>query len=249
MIGWVKTHKVAALFCLTVLHCAVHADNAPHQEKLEVSGTPRSYYVFAPDSATSAPAPLLVLLHGSGSNGLSLVREWSDLANREGLVLLGPDAIDSMVWHIRNDGPYFIRAAVDEVSKHYSIDQRRIYLFGYSGGAVHALTLAMLESEYFAAAALYAGAWRDQRSYVVVPYAKRKIPVSMFVGDKDQFFSLKSVWATRSALEKAGHPVTLRIFSRQGHAYHSIAAQVNPNAWSFLKSVELPNEPHYQPYN
>ena len=62
-------------------------------------GKTRSYYVFVPDKASAqAPAPLLVLLHGSGRNGLSLVERWEGLAKKEGLILAGPDSTNPTEW-------------------------------------------------------------------------------------------------------------------------------------------------------
>jgi hypothetical protein len=45
---------------------------------------------FIPDK--DGPLAVLVLLHGSGRNGEIMVKEWKDLAAREGIVLVAPDA-------------------------------------------------------------------------------------------------------------------------------------------------------------
>ena len=55
-------------------------------------GSERTYYLFVPDSARNKPAPLVVLLHGSGRDGRILVEHWQSLAKKEGIVLAGPDA-------------------------------------------------------------------------------------------------------------------------------------------------------------
>src|SRR5437763_4022921 len=43
----------------------------------------RTYYLLVPQKI-KATAPLLIVLHGSGHNGLLLVEKWKDLASREG---------------------------------------------------------------------------------------------------------------------------------------------------------------------
>ena len=56
------------------------------KETLDSQGKKRTYYLLAPDSAKAASSvPLIVLLHGSGRNGLSLMEKWKDLASKEGV--------------------------------------------------------------------------------------------------------------------------------------------------------------------
>jgi poly(3-hydroxybutyrate) depolymerase len=53
------------------------------KESIESQGKKRTIYVFAPESAKAkGPAPLVVLLHGSGRTVVSLVYNWKDLAAR-----------------------------------------------------------------------------------------------------------------------------------------------------------------------
>jgi len=54
----------------------------------------RVYYLFVPEKKSEKPLPVLILLHGSNRNGFSLVEKWKDLAEKEGILLAGPDAID-----------------------------------------------------------------------------------------------------------------------------------------------------------
>src|SRR3954451_16401463 len=158
------------------------------KESFEFAGLKRSYTLVAPSSAAASPAPLLLLLHGSYGSGAAMVNWWTSLAKQEGIVLVGPEAREREAWQLRADSPQFIRALIDEVAARHPIERTRIYLFGSSGGAVYALTLSMLESQLFAATAVHAGAWRTPNEFRAVPYAKRKIPIVMFIGDKDEYF-------------------------------------------------------------
>jgi poly(3-hydroxybutyrate) depolymerase len=88
---------------LLLLSAPARADEKITKESLESRGGKRTYYLFVPASA-KAPAPLVVLLHGSGHNGLSLMEKWKDLAEREGLLLAGPDSSDPRGWRIPRRG-------------------------------------------------------------------------------------------------------------------------------------------------
>jgi poly(3-hydroxybutyrate) depolymerase len=225
---------------------SVACANAPSEnshgaskESFEFAGLKRNYTLFVPGSAAASPAPLLVLLHGSYGNGSAMVSWWMSTAEQEGIVLVGPEAREREAWQLRADSPQFIRALIDTVAAQHPIDRTRIYLFGSSGGAVYALTLSMLESQLFAATAIHAGAWRTPNEFRAVPYAKRKIPIAMFIGDKDEYFPLFSVRKTQSALEQAGHPVSVTVIPGHNHPYADVAVEVNRRAWEFMKANRL----------
>src|SRR5207245_1067198 len=98
------------------------------------------------------------------------------------------------------DGPALLHDIVDELKKDYPIDPHRVYLFGHSAGAVFALAMSMVESRYFAATAIHAGAFPPGME-TVAPSTKRKIPIAIFSGTADPFFPIKQVRATRDVLK------------------------------------------------
>ena len=216
------------------------------KELIRSQGKDRAYYLFVPKSINPAtPAPLIVLLHGSGRNGMSLVEKWKDLAKKEGVIIVGPDALDSQGWKIPEDGPDFIHELVEALKAKYPINARRVYLFGHSAGAGQALYLSLLESEYFAATAVHAGALQSDDG-VFIDRAKRKIPISIYVGTNDQFFPLAVVRSTRDALNARGFNSELTEIKGHTHWYYDRAGEINRSAWEFLKKNELAGEPKYE---
>jgi poly(3-hydroxybutyrate) depolymerase len=225
--------RVVLALLLSVFNREVAADS------FEFAGLERSYSLFAPASAEAAPAPLIVLLHGSYGSGAAILSRWTALAEQEGIVLVAPDAREREAWQLRADGPQFIRAVIAEVAAKHPIDRARIYLFGSSGGAVYSLTLSMVESQLFAATAIHAGAWRAPNEFRALQYAKRKVPIGIFIGDKDEYFPLFAVRKTQRALEKAGHPVSVTVIPGHSHRYADVALEVNSSAWQFMKANRL----------
>jgi poly(3-hydroxybutyrate) depolymerase len=217
------------------------------KETLAFGGHDRTYYVSAPSITT--PAPMLLLLHGSGSHGLYLAQAWKDVADREGIVLLAPDSLHPDIgWDLRTDGPDYIRAVIAQVTASHAVDPHRIYVFGQSGGAVYALQLGMLESEFFAAVAIHAGSWRHPEEYKVVDYARRKIPVSISVGDQDVYFSLDAVRNTEHILTLGGFPVELTILKNGLHRYSDVPADFNDKVWEFFRRSTLTGDPKFADY-
>jgi len=209
------------------------------QRTLTSKGAKRTYSLFVPDSVTKDhPAPLIVTLHGSGRDGKSLLSSWQALAEKEGIVLAGPDANERAGWAMPVDGPVFLRDLVEDVKSSVPIDEHRVYLFGHSAGASFGLLMALAESEYFAAVAVHAGAIAPQ-SYPTIQVAKRKIPIQIYVGDRDPYFPLRDVRVSRDELVKNGFAAELIEMKGHDHDYYSFAKTINERAWSFLKSQAL----------
>lgn len=187
------------------------------------------------------------MLHGSGRNGLSLVEKWKELASKEGIILVGPDSLNSDVWAMPADGPDFLHELVESLRSKYPINGRRMYLFGHSAGAGFAIYMSLLESKYFAATAIHAGAL-SEREYRLIDFAERKIPIAIFVGTNDAFFPLPVVRATRDVLNGRGFSVELTEISRHNHNYYVRASEINRLAWEFLRKHELSEEPQYKKY-
>jgi poly(3-hydroxybutyrate) depolymerase len=238
---------IASLVLVAGLFTHVAAQKV-QKETLEFERAKRTYYLFVPAVATPEhPVPVVVLLHGSGRNGLSLMDKWKDLASKEGFIALAPDAITPEGWRAPIDGPDFLHELLSVVKAQYPIDSHRMYLFGHSGGASFALYMALYESEYFAAAAIHAGALRHEDEKIV-QLAKRKIPIHIAVGDRDQFFPLAAVRATRDVLVANGFQVGLTEMKGHDHWYYDLAPKINAEAWDFLKEQKLTEEPRYVQY-
>lgn len=209
-------------------------------------GKKRTYYLFKPHSVSrSKPAPLIVLLHGSGRNGGVLIQHWKELAEQEGIILAGPDSRNSRSWSIPEDGPQFLHDVVEEVKSTHPVDPRRIYLFGHSAGAVFGLFMSALESEYFAAAAVSAGALTES-NYPLLDAAGRKIPISLFVGTDDPLFPTHVVRKTRDAFARRGFQVELTEVVGLDHNYYARSGEINEKAWKFLKKHQLADDPQYK---
>lgn len=219
------------------------------KELITIEGKKRAYYLFAPEKlSASQPLPLIVLLHGSGRNGLSLVEKWKNLAKKENVIIVGPDALDSRSWRIPEDGPDALRELIETLKAKYPVNERRVYLFGHSAGAGQSLYLSLLESQYFAATAVHAGAL-DPQAYPFIERAKRKIPIAIFVGTNDNFFPLSIVRETRDAFNSRGFSLELTEIKNHTHWYYDRAPEINRNAWEFLNKHELAAAPIYEQYD
>jgi predicted esterase len=241
-----KLHIPLTLLVLMLCFSSAVAKDDITKELMTSGGKTRVYYLYVP-STIKGPSPLIIMLHGSNRTGVTLVEKWKDYAKKEGFIIAGPDATNLVGWRSPLDGPDFLHDLVEELKSKYPVNPRRVYLFGHSAGAVFAIQMSLMESQYFAATAIHAGALlKDDLG--LMDLAKRKIPISIQVGDSDEFFPVKIVRETRDALKGKGFPVDLIEIENHDHWYYDKAAKFNQTAWEFLKKYELDADPFYQKY-
>ena len=106
----------ALLFLLALSSASALAAVKPEKQTITSLGAERTYYTFVPERLT-APAPLLLLLHGSGRDGMSQIDEWKALAEKEGIILVAPDSANSREWNMNTDGPEFLHDIVEARSR------------------------------------------------------------------------------------------------------------------------------------
>jgi len=243
-----KRHPLILTIFLLLSCTSVLAKDDITKELITSNGKTRAYYLYVPSTLKpGSKSPLIVMLHGSGRVGMSLVEKWKDLARKEGFIIAGPDSSDPRGWNAPKDGPAFLRYLVEELKAKYPINPRRVYLFGHSAGASFALEMSLMESQYFAATAIHAGALLAEDGDLL-DSAKRKIPIFIQVGDSDQFFPLKVVRATRDLLNARGFSAELTEIAGHDHWYYDMAPKINLKAWEFLKKYELESDPVYRTF-
>jgi len=151
---------------------------------LEHGGEEREAVVHVPDSYSSDRAvPLVLNFHGFGGTAASHM-EWADMrpqAAEEGFILVYPQGslLDGEPhWNTSPPGPDnkssaddfgFVEALIDEISGPYAIDADRIYVAGYSNGAMFSFGLACYRSDLVAAVASVSGAMLDDVGELCTP--------------------------------------------------------------------------------
>lgn len=134
-------------------------------DSIEVDGVTRTYSALP---AASRPAPLVIVLHGNGQNGSSLMERtaWPLFARRDQFGVVFPDGLNRAWADMRGDegraggtpppgtdDVAFIVRLVAAFVADGRADPKRVYVTGISNGGAMAMTLACVRAELFAAAA------------------------------------------------------------------------------------------------
>ena len=201
---------------------------ASHQ-KVDCQET-RYEYILQP-SPGKTPQPAILLLHGAGGDPDSMVKAWEKKAGAEGLVLIAPAVPRDLKFEAV--APAVFRCVVEDAARHAEIDREKIYLFGYSMGGYLAFDGAALDSEFYAGAAIYANGIADDYASIL-DRAKRKIPIALYVGDRDRVYPISQVRKTHTLLEKHGYAVRYLELPGADHNYFEVRDRVNDDAWKFF---------------
>lgn len=208
------------------------------QRQVQFQQTVYPYYVFLPSSFDGTrPLPAILLIHGGGGNGPDLIRVWENFAEQNGIVLVGPTlplggSFETAVV------PQLYPMIMDAVHSEWNIDVGRIYVFGISAGGYTVFDACMFDSQYFAAGGVFAAVITPDYDWIL-QRATRKIPIAIYIGDHDQFFSVAQAQSTRDLLTANGFPVKLTIFPNLDHNYGAVATVVNSDVWDFFTGARL----------
>ena len=174
---------------------------------LTSGGHERTYGVYVPTSYTGkTPLPLVVVLHGGGGSSHSTLRDsnWQQKAEAETFLLVTPNGLardptqpakfrgNPQTW---NDGSgrfthgdkaeliddvAFLDAMLDEIIGKLAVDEKRVYVTGFSNGAAMTFRFGERSKRRIAAIAPVAGACWSERPRLAHP-----IPLCYITGDKD----------------------------------------------------------------
>jgi polyhydroxybutyrate depolymerase len=163
---------------------------APVLETLQIGGDARSYWLYRPEGLDKAkPAPLLLVLHGSGGTGDDMVtvtqRGFERLADKEKFLVVYPVALERR-WNDLSgtaDDVGFLMAMVDKFVSDGLVDKNRVYAAGISNGGMMAQRLACEQTERFAGIATVAGGMSSGLAATCKPV--HPLPVLVIHGTDD----------------------------------------------------------------
>jgi len=163
----------------------------PGEQQVDTTsdGSPRSYLRRVPPSYDGTkPVPVVVDLHGylEGARLHATNTMLGPFGDQHGFVTITPQGSGDVAagWEVEANSPdvRFIGHLLDEIGRTLCVDDRRVFVTGYSNGAFLASTIACVFADRVAAIATVAG-------LLDPPGCKpaRPVPVVAFQGTGDEF--------------------------------------------------------------
>ncbi|WP_282135265.1 sialate O-acetylesterase [Seonamhaeicola maritimus] len=189
--------------------------------------TNATYHVYVP--ATFNPKdklPIIVAFSPNGK-GLGILSKLKESANRNNFILVGCDKLKNgmkdLVFEKQMEDE-----VLDDIFNNIPHDANRIYLAGFSGGAMRSYQLTTRRKETFAGILAYGG-WLGGNDYQNKPY-QENMYVAMINGDNDKG---ANKWEDIDAKNLRGRNCVVKYFSHPGG--HKIApTEVTNKAVSWL---------------
>jgi len=174
---------------------------------IQANGFNRTYQVHIPPGVHAGESlPLVVVIHGAFDTGLGMetFSGFSRLADREHFMVLYPDGMGLFGylqhWNAGHccgkaakdkvDDVGFIAAAIEDACRRLNIDQRRIYILGFSNGGMMAYRFAAEKTNMLAGAAFLAaslgGKASEEEPEWRIPNPQKPLPVLIMHGLDDQ---------------------------------------------------------------
>jgi polyhydroxybutyrate depolymerase len=189
-----NTSFLAAFMASCFLQPSICHSSTP--ATLTLDGVSRLYYVYVPSGyAPNHPAPLMIVLHPFGTDAAWAEAHmgWDRCADQNGfIVVYGQSGAKSGLWNaqisfgkgvVLPDDVDYLKGVMSAVETTYSIDLKRVYMVGFSSGAIMAAKMAAAIPGSLTAIGTVEGMTGYSQSDQLVPTA----PVSaiMFRGTAD----------------------------------------------------------------
>lgn len=187
----------------------------------------------AKDAADGALRPVVVLLHGAGRTGHSMIDMWHEVAEAQNIVLIAPDLSGVAGWDKGLPDPRAVGAMLAQAQQIYAADPAQMFLFGHSRGGIAAQVWANRTTAPWQAAAVHAGTLPAD----AVGPAPRPVPIRHYLGSVDRTFPFGPARDGATAMAQAGHPFDLVRLQGHNHWFYNMGEAIAADAWDWMEQV------------
>lgn len=173
---------------------------------IDIDGDTREYYVHVPNGYDpSIKTSMVFMLHGTTGDGERFynISGWTDVGETENIITVFPSSwsycliVDGQVKNTTKWNTYgneycdgeqpkddikFFRALIDKLSNQFNLDNKRIYICGFSNGGRMSAQCAIEMGDVFAAAVGCSGVLPGGQNYQAV----RQLPFYLQTGNLDE---------------------------------------------------------------
>ncbi|MEP0846171.1 MAG: hypothetical protein HRF50_05025 [Phycisphaerae bacterium] len=178
--------------------------------------------IVIPGTVTAdRPAPVVVALHPYGGTAETIAARWRKLAADRGAILVAPRAVlatgKGFQWGTVDQADRIVTRALERVRKLHPVDDKCIFLTGFSQGAFMAYGLGLRHAATFRGVIPMAGEWNPAAAALPKEPPAERPRFYIMVGDKDP--ALESNKQAALDLRGAGFVTQLKVFENLTHEF------------------------------
>ncbi len=174
------------------------------------------YFLFLPSVTDGEKVPCIVFLHGLGGNTKSRLWVLSRLSQQVKCAVIAP-SFGVGNWD-RSGGAELVIDVGREAIEKYPIDARRIFLMGYSNGAMGVTRAAIADPTLFKGL-IYLSPVTEDQLFATDEFLQRRDDCQLLFlhGGQDSRIPRGMVESTVATLRRSGCNVQLKIYADEGH--------------------------------
>lgn len=170
------------------------------------------------------PYPLIVWLHGQGSDERQLMRimplvsmrNYVAIAPRGVSVRTGPSEVETYGWspsdEVMQEAEHRVFDCIELANRRFNVSPRRVFLAGFDCGGTMAFRLAMNHPRQFAGVLSLGGAFPTGRAPLARLPEARQLSVFLAAGRRSATYGEAEVCGDLRLMHTAGLSITLRLY-------------------------------------
>ena len=187
----------------------------------------QSYALYVPSAYSQDKRWPIIYAFDPGARGSVPVELMKEAAERNGYILVGSNNSQNGSWKIEAEAA---EAIIKDTHARLSVDDRRVYFAGFSGGARVAAQIAQV-------CKCAAGVLLNGAGFHPLAFDSKDAPFVVFAAVGNYDFNYPELVSTDDELEKLGYPHFLRPFEGQ-HQWAPENAMEDALAWFRLQAMK-----------
>ncbi|MEO0096010.1 MAG: dienelactone hydrolase family protein [candidate division WOR-3 bacterium] len=178
--------------------------------------------ILPSDYDTNKIYPLLICMHGWGSNPVDLSKNFQKIPDYTEYIVCCPYGVDimgktSFGWGERDSADKRIRETIEYMNSRYKIDKEKIILLGFSQGGTMAYYIGLKNADFFKGVIAIAGYYDSTFNQLLPNAQNQNIKFVVMLGEDEPEYRIKANLDGLNQLIKSGISVSFQVYSGYGH--------------------------------